>query len=455
MPVPAAALPALYDLHVLLHRLYGVHVAFHPPRGRLAKDPWDFGRPWLCDSVRRIPGLLAKCDASEALACREASRGPKLCRCHAGLDQFVVPVRAAGRPALMAIVSPLRGGSAKATASRVAGAVGSLGYDREMLDYAAAQLPVLGPGRRAALARFIREAVEAILVPGARARTGIASWHSPVRAAGGGEPWVSFLWAGFEPQSEEPREGAWHRHRSHEVLLYARRAPVTIVHPRCRVAVPRGRLLVLPAGTRYRREGAVGEPAGSDPLWVHFVTPVDLSGAGLRPFSPDDTGRPVLERLVRAAERKLGLFDMEAPDKLRFLAWVIEMGVWSARGAPRRGRPPAPAVDEAVERVRTMLESRPGRPFTLPDLAREAGMNIFTLSRRFRAVHGLPPLAWQRQARARRAVALLKEGRFAPKAVAVSLGWRDLHAFGRAIRAATGLSPRALVPPAPARIKSI
>jgi hypothetical protein len=72
------------------------------------------------------------------------------------------------------------------------------------------------------------------------------------------------------------------------------------------------------------------------------------------------------------------------------------------------------------------------------------GVNVFTLCRRFRQEHGLPPLAWHRQLKIGRAIELLRGSRLPVKVIAAQVGYPDLSQFGRAVRAMTGVSPRAL-----------
>jgi len=444
LPLSRSVLAALNDLIVLLYRLHGVHATVRVKGLSPDRGPWDFGRPWLCDSIRRIPGMYARCDRSEHDLCRTAARGPAAATCHAGLKQFAVPLRLGGRAAGHVLCSPVRGSAAVVPVlRRLLAAGGALGYDRDTLGYAIHQIPILSPARRRAIVRLV-EAFGESLAAGGPARPGFGMFHFPVRAAGE-KGWVSFLWAGFERSSDEPPDRGWIRHRAHDVIVSAAAAPAAFERPGGRrVVVDRGKLMVIPSGSRYRVAApAVEETPPAHPFWIHYVASVDLTAIGFKPFAATLAGRPFLERLMRASAR-LSLFDFGSEEKLGFLEWLLQLDRIWRRPAVQRGRPPAIALSDAVGRARRYLEERIAKRVTLGELAQVSGVNVFTLCRRFRQEHGLPPLAWHRQLKIGRAIELLRGSRLPVKVIAAQVGYPDLSQFGRAVRAMTGVSPRAL-----------
>jgi AraC-like DNA-binding protein len=65
--------------------------------------------------------------------------------------------------------------------------------------------------------------------------------------------------------------------------------------------------------------------------------------------------------------------------------------------------------DEVVGKVLTLLHGRPGHPWTLPDLAREADSSRFNLAKRFTELVGQPPMQYLTQWRMQVAANLLTQ----------------------------------------------
>lgn len=98
--------------------------------------------------------------------------------------------------------------------------------------------------------------------------------------------------------------------------------------------------------------------------------------------------------------------------------------------------------DEAgpLAQVRALLEEDSARNVTLDDLSCLTGLNAFTLLRAFRRAYGLPPHAYQVQARLRQAKRLLRQGDSLAQ-VALHTGFADQSHFGRHFRRTYGLTP--------------
>jgi len=96
---------------------------------------------------------------------------------------------------------------------------------------------------------------------------------------------------------------------------------------------------------------------------------------------------------------------------------------------------------QRIERARAFIHDRQDRPLTLDDVASQAALSRFHLSRSFAEVHGLPPLAYHRRLRLDGAARLLRDGAASPTELAERLGYASLSAFTRAFRQAYGVPP--------------
>ena len=96
---------------------------------------------------------------------------------------------------------------------------------------------------------------------------------------------------------------------------------------------------------------------------------------------------------------------------------------------------------QRIERARAFIHGHRDRPLTLDEIAGEAALSRFHLSRSFAEVHGLPPLAYHRRLRLDGAARLLREGAASPTELAERLGYGSLSAFTRAFRQAYGVPP--------------
>lgn len=95
-----------------------------------------------------------------------------------------------------------------------------------------------------------------------------------------------------------------------------------------------------------------------------------------------------------------------------------------------------------LERVRALLADRLAENLSLQELAHEAGLSPYHLTRSFHQAYGLPPIAWRNQLRVVRARSLLARG-LAPAEVAVRVGFADQAHLTRVFRRALGTTPAA------------
>ena len=153
------------------------------------------------------------------------------------------------------------------------------------------------------------------------------------------------------------------------------------------------------------------------------------------------------ELVVRAptqARRLLALHrgvESEAP-RLETESCLLDMltnlvGRYGAAGnaAKAVGKEP-----KAVRRAREYLEARVERDVGLEELAAVAGLSPSRLVRVFKAALGLPPHAYHRYLRVRRAQALLRAGR-PVAAVALDCGFTDQSHLTRAFKRHVGVTP--------------
>ncbi|MFY8105643.1 MAG: AraC family transcriptional regulator [Elstera sp.] len=107
------------------------------------------------------------------------------------------------------------------------------------------------------------------------------------------------------------------------------------------------------------------------------------------------------------------------------------------------GRMPLPGRVKAsarVQRAAARLQDDPTAAVSLADLADETGLSAFQLIRAFHAAYGLPPHAFQKLARLRRAEEGLRRGE-AIADVAAACGFSDQAHLTRAFKAFRGVTP--------------
>jgi len=99
--------------------------------------------------------------------------------------------------------------------------------------------------------------------------------------------------------------------------------------------------------------------------------------------------------------------------------------------------------DPVVGRALVLLHDRPGDPWTLEQLAREAGLSRSALADRFAQLVGEPPMRYLARWRIQVAARLLADGAAKVSAVASEVGYESEAAFSRAFKKLSGLAPSA------------
>ncbi|WP_170131166.1 AraC family transcriptional regulator [Deinococcus yavapaiensis] len=158
------------------------------------------------------------------------------------------------------------------------------------------------------------------------------------------------------------------------------------------------------------------------------------------PFFPESVAfAPEVAHRLTVAHRVLSDFTASrlTRDAVLQAALVSLVSTLSeARGTP------APLGQEraAVREARAYLDAHAVEDVSLDDLAGVSGLSAFHLSRVFREEVGLPPHAYQVQARVRRAQAWLAAG-WGLAEVALAAGFNDQSAFSNQFKRHVGVTP--------------
>ena len=94
-------------------------------------------------------------------------------------------------------------------------------------------------------------------------------------------------------------------------------------------------------------------------------------------------------------------------------------------------------------RVLTLLHDRPGHPWTLDELARQAASSRSNVAKRFTALVGQPPMQYLTEWRMQVAANLLRQSGAKVAAIGTAVGYDSEAAFSRAFKKATGVAPGA------------
>jgi AraC family L-rhamnose operon transcriptional activator RhaR len=181
----------------------------------------------------------------------------------------------------------------------------------------------------------------------------------------------------------------------------------------------------------------------ADPQVAALVPPVTPPVAPSQEVLHLHLGEDDLAEVEAALERIRRL--QTAPDAIRVRSEAIAQAAVAlariAAAAPRRHL--ATGKDAAVAGLAALLEADLARPWTLAELGRRAGLTREHLCRRFRRVHGVPPLAWLNRRRAERAAVLLLSTDAVVAEVGRQVGWADPNYCARRFRAVFGVNPAA------------
>jgi len=129
-------------------------------------------------------------------------------------------------------------------------------------------------------------------------------------------------------------------------------------------------------------------------------------------------------------------------DRLLDLLLIAVLRAWFSR--PEAGTPGWYRAhgDPVVGRALRLLHHNPARPWTVAELAREAGVSRAALARRFHALVGEPPMTFLTGWRIALAADLLREPGATIGSVAHQVGYGSPFALSAAFKRVRGISPR-------------
>lgn len=144
-------------------------------------------------------------------------------------------------------------------------------------------------------------------------------------------------------------------------------------------------------------------------------------------------------------EKAIGVFGA-TPRRAEALLWDIlwRLAEGAATGHSTDAASPGASEPPAVARTREAIELRLAEPLRVTELADAVDLSHNHLTRLFHAATGRTVVGYLRERRMERATRLLRHTTLPIKQIAAQVGLGDLHQFNKAIRAATGVSPRAL-----------
>lgn len=185
-------------------------------------------------------------------------------------------------------------------------------------------------------------------------------------------------------------------------------------------------------------DGAAGTEEGFA-YRIAYVDPAlvqDALGGRPLPFVAD----PVVEAPPQAG-RLSALWRVEEPlDEGQRTDLVAVLADTLAALAGTGPIPPTRLRIAALSRVRDLIAADPAQPFSADHLAREAGLDRWTLSRQFRAAFGTSPSDFRTMRRLDRARALIGQGTPLAEA-ALAAGFADQSHLSRLFKRAYGLTP--------------
>jgi AraC-like DNA-binding protein len=218
-----------------------------------------------------------------------------------------------------------------------------------------------------------------------------------------------------------------HRHDEHQVA-YAGRGVIGVTTEDALWLAPAAQAIWIPAGTAHSHSAHVaaqlhliGVPVGSAPELSDRPTALTVG--------------PLLRELIKALTR-------DPPDDAAEQSRLRGVLADQLRAAPQHALPVPVPSSPVLKNACAILQSDPGDPSSLADLARAVHVSERTLSRLFRSDVGLTYPQWRRRLRLSHALVLLADG-VSVTATAHKCGWSSVSAFIETFRSAFGYTPGA------------
>ncbi|HWC23611.1 MAG TPA: AraC family transcriptional regulator [Flexivirga sp.] len=188
------------------------------------------------------------------------------------------------------------------------------------------------------------------------------------------------------------------------------------------------------------------DPAGRDSMLVaSYPSEVQL-GTALAAALPEialvsGADSPLLPVLVAEAARD-ALGQEAVLDRILDVVLISVVRDWVA-GTPAGVAGLHVVTDPAVAEAVRLIRSRPSHPWTVDELAANAGVSRSVLARRFQAVVGMPPIAYLAHWRLSVAADLLRDTDRTLASVSREVGYGSAFSLSTAFKKAYGVSPAA------------
>jgi AraC family L-rhamnose operon transcriptional activator RhaR len=174
--------------------------------------------------------------------------------------------------------------------------------------------------------------------------------------------------------------------------------------------------------------------------WLFWAGPLGSARHGVISLRLADAALAACRQHLDALRQTAGDSPRSRPERIgRLLLLLGELAGQLAadrRPTAAKAQRAHPAVLEGVR----LLEDDPARSWTLAELAGALHLEATYLVRLFRAVTGLPPMAYLARCRAERAAALLARTDLPVGEIGARVGWLDANYFARRFRAHFGIT---------------
>jgi AraC-like DNA-binding protein len=175
------------------------------------------------------------------------------------------------------------------------------------------------------------------------------------------------------------------------------------------------------------------------PLFAELPVWTVLRADGRPPFGPLALTAGLMEQEIRAGEPGTDTIVQALLDAVFMYALREIAGQRRQEGCSWS----CAVQDPQVRRALTLMHERSAHPWTLEELAQNAGLSRTALAERFRAAMGDTPLSHLRVLRMQRAMRLLAETDHKLEAVAAQVGYQDAFSFSKVFKRTVGVSPKA------------
>ncbi len=216
-----------------------------------------------------------------------------------------------------------------------------------------------------------------------------------------------------------------HQHDFHELIAVVG-GRMTVHMPARRIDAKAGTVLFYPAGIWHEEKSDSRRPVHT--YFISFHSP------GLAPkvaWTAQDSSRKIGALFEWLFQERHGTWPQidDWRTAIAETAFLHYLRLVSYREA------------DLIERSRTFMRSRLGKPVSLDDVAKAAGLTRFHFSREYKKLAGRPPMDDFRRIKAEAARDLLLDSNLHPKQIAAEVGFANHPHLSRAMRHYLGTTP--------------